>query len=249
VLRRALRRTRHARALAGRAQRRSRPAAVRRQATQAQTLHRHVHHDRPGAQRAGHQRPAAPAGHLRAVRQVCPRPRRAPAARDTRANLLSCRGSRASLPPPAPVRPPAPGLQGPGRAAPPAPAQPRRGRSGRGSCTGARSNGASARRGLASARFHSSLGWASTCGLLGGSPLRGAAARSAAFLVPEVVWPGVPHLGPGSAPPLPLPQPHLAHLHPLVQARARPGLRAARLAVKRPAGREWAARWRAGPRR
>ena len=56
--------------------------------------------------------------------------------------------------------------------------------------------------------------------------------------MPEVVWPGVPHLGPGSAPPLPLAQPHLAHLHPLVQARARPGLRAARLAVKRRAGRD-----------
>jgi len=117
--------------------------------------------------------------------------------------------------------------------------QPRRGRSGRGSCTSARSNGAAARRGLASARFHSSLGWASTCGLLGGSPLRGAAARSAAFLVPEVVWPGVPHLGPSSAPPLPLAQPHLAHLHPLVQARAAPRPPAARApCLGRQAGRD-----------
>ncbi|KAK9822715.1 hypothetical protein WJX81_007834 [Elliptochloris bilobata] len=73
-------------------------------------------------------------------------------------------------------------------------------------------------RGLTSAaRFHDSLGWVGSCGLLGGSPLRGAAARSAAFLVPEVVWPGAPHMGP-SAPSLQFTHAHAA-LHPLMQAR------------------------------
>lgn len=67
-------------------------------------------------------------------------------------------------------------------------------------------------------RFHDSLGWVGSCGLLGGSPLRGAAARSAAFLVPEVVWPGAPHVSP-AAPSLHLAQAHAA-LHPLMQARS-----------------------------
>ena len=76
--------------------------------------------------------------------------------------------------------------------------------------------GACGRRGLTTAgRYHDSLGWVGSCGLLGSSPLRGAAARSAAFLVPEVVWPGAPHAGP-SAPSLQLTQPHAVIHHSLV---------------------------------